>query len=228
MSLNSNLIVRQAYIRVGAYSGDAAQISAAYIAGVTGLNTESFPLPSMYDMLTLVEGEMASAVALNLNSTYRKTLADTVGVTSGAEVPDVGDGGGKIIGVWGQVRDVVSGLELTRGLHLDEIRAIRNSTIFISSYYSYVYAPPRFYATVDSAEIDVCTFDQAARQAVIESDGALLFEQCEGAYFAGLMSNLKNEDPLLEGLSNQFTAPYQAWLDSLRGAPRDLVSEAAA
>lgn len=226
MPLTSNLVIRQAYVRIGAYQGDAAQIATDYSATVADLNTESFPLQSMWDMLTLVEGEIATAVGLNVNSPYRRILADTVTVTSGGLVPGVGAGGGTIIGVWGQVRG--GGSELTRGLHLDEIRAINNSPIFLSSYFSYAYAPPRFYATVGSAEIDVCTFNQAVRQAAIEADEALLFQQCEGAYFTGLMSNLKNEDPLLQGLSGQYAAPYQSWLQSLNPSPRDLVGEEAA
>lgn len=221
-------IIRQAYVRIGAYQGTAAQISTAYGAGVTGLNTESFPLQSMYDMLTSVENEIATAIASNANSVLRRVLHDTATVVSGAAIPVLGAGGGAIIGVWGQVRDAATGIELTPNLHEDEIRTLNNSSIFITSYYSYALRPPRIYATVANVEIDVCTFDQAARQTAITANGALLFPQCENAYFDGLMANLKNEDDRLIGLSNQFTDPYQAWLQSLNPAPRDVVSEAAA
>ncbi len=227
--ITSDLIIRQAYVRIGAFSGTATEIATAYTGSLANLNTESFPLQSMYDLLTLVEMEMAAAVGLNVNSIYRALLADTIGVTSGDEVPSVGDTtGAPVIGVWGQVRDVVSGIEMTPNLHLDEIRAINNSAIFISSYFSYAFRPPRIYGTQTSMEIDVCAYDQTARQADIEAGGALLFQQCEGAYFAGLMSGLKNEDDKLVGLSNQFVPAYQAWLDNLRGSPRDVVGDAAA
>lgn len=229
MPLTSHIIIRQAYVRIGAFTGDAAQISTDYAGSLANLNTESFPLQSMYDMLVLTEQEMAWAVGNNENSTYRELLADTVGVNSGDAVPDVGDGTGMpIIGVWGQVREAGSGTELVPGLHEDEIRALGSSTIFTLGYFSYAYKPPRVYASRPSLEIDVCVYDFTARAADIAADGAMLFQNCEGAYFAGLMSRLKNEDPLLQSLSDQFAGAYQAWLESLRNSPRGLVQEAAA
>lgn len=229
MSLVPSIVIRQAYVRIGAYSGTAAEIDTAYSGGVAGLNTESFPLQSMWDLLTATESEMANAVASNANNTLRSLLHGIVTVASGGVVSGSSDLGVPIIGVWGQVRDEDSGIELTPNLHEDEIRALNSSSsIFISNYFSYALRPPRIYATVDAVTIDVCTYDYTTRQDAIENDQALTFQTCEAAYFDGLMSRLKNEDERYTALSNQFAPSYQAWLEQQRIWPRDVVKEAAA
>jgi len=229
--LTSATIIRQAYIRIGAWQGDPATLNAQYNADTdfTQIVSESFPPQSMWDMLTGVENEIATAVASNQDNVLRSVLQDIATVTSGNRIPSTGDGGGDIIGVWGQVRDADTGIELTPGLHEDEIRAVVNGPagLFKSSLYSYVLRPPRIYATVTELEIDVCTFDVTARAAAIAADGDLLFQQCQNAYFDGLMANLKNQDAQYTSLSNEYTQPYQMWLASQQ-PPRDVVAEAAA
>lgn len=229
MVLIPGTVIRQAYARIGAFSGEAADITTAYTGSLAALNTESFPLQAMYDLLLTVENELATAVASNQDNVLRSTLQDIATVTSGSRIPAVGDSGGKIIGVWGQVRQASTGIELTPGLHEDEIRAVVNGPagLFKSTLYSYALRPPRIYATVGSLEIDVCAFDFAARQTAINADGALLFQACEGAYFSGLMSGLKNEDAAYTALSNEFAPQYTQWLQAQQG-PRPVVTEAAA
>lgn len=230
--LTSNVIVRQAYARIGAFQGVAAEIATLYAddAALADANTESFPLQSMYDILTGIENEMGTAVASNEDNQLRAILQDIATVTSGNRVPSTGDGGGKIIGVWGQVRDADSGTELTPGLHQDEIRAIVNGPtgLFKSTLYSYAVRPPRIYATVPDLEIDVCVFNYVTRATAIGANGALLFQQCQNAYFHGLMSNLKNEDPTYTELSNQYVSMYEAWLTAQRPAPSNTSVEASA
>jgi hypothetical protein len=174
----------------------------------------------MYDLLTGVENEIATAIAMNSENVLRAVIHDTVPVASGGLVPTVGSSSAtaKIIGVWGQVRDAASPFtELTEGLNEDEIRTVNQSSVFISSYYGYIVRPPRIYATVANMLIDCCVFDLPARQAAINANGALLFPMAQNAYFDGLMSGLKNEDPLYANLSNEFTKPYESWLQSQRG-----------
>lgn len=230
MSLTSNIICRQAYVRIGAFSGDAGAIATAYTGSLSILNTESFPLQSMYDMLAGIEGEMATVASSNEDSVLRSVLQDVATVVSGARIPSVGDGGGNIIGVWGQVRDADSGIELTPGLHEDEIRTIVNGPtgLFKSTLYSYALRPPRIYATVPDLEIDCCTFDLTARQAAIDGNEELLFQQCQDAYFYGLMANLKNEDPSYTLLANDYVPLYEAWLVSQGKPIRAVAQEAAA
>lgn len=231
MSLTSGIIIRQAYVRIGSWQGDSTEINAQYNADVNfeQVVSESFPPQSMWDMLTGVENEMATAVASNENNVLRSVLQDISTVTSGNRIPSTGDGGGSIIGVWGQVRDADSGIELTPGLHEDEIRAIVNgpSGLFKSSLYSYALRPPRIYATVTSLEIDVCSFNYSTRAAAIAANGSLLFQQCQNAYFDGLMSQLKNQDAAYTSLSNEYEKPYQMWL-AAQQPPRPVVTEAAA
>lgn len=230
MSLTSHVIIRQAYARIGAFTGDAAQIATAYSGALSGLNTESFPLQSMNDMLVLVENEIANAVASNENHPWRSLMQDTVTVAAGGVIPSFGSTTAqKIIGVYGQVRSATSPFrQLTPALHEDEIRAITQfPTLFKSSYFSYALRPPRIYPTVSSVSIDVCVFDYDARQTAIDANGALLFQSAEGAYFSGLMSNLANEDSLLQSLSKECAPSYANWLESLQ-AGRDMVAEAAA
>lgn len=227
--LTSNVIIRQAYARIGAFTGDADAIATAYSGVLSGLNTESFPLQAMYDSLAGVENEIATAVASNEDNVLRSVLQDIATVTSGNRIPSTGDAGGSIIGAWGQVREADTGIELTPGLHEDEIRAIVNGPtgLFKSTLYSYALRPPRIYATVTSLGIDVCTFDYDARVAAINANEALLFDQCQNAYFDGLMTSLKNEDASYTALSNEYMAPYQQWLAAQRPA-RPVVMESAA
>lgn len=229
MSLLPNTITRQCYARIGAFTGVADQIATAYTGVLSGLNTESFPLQAMYDSLAGVENEMATAAGGSEDSVLRSVIQDTVTVASGARIPATGDGGGKIVGVWGQVIDADSGIELTPALHEDEIRAVVNGPIglFKSTLYSYALRPPRIYATVTSLTIDCCTFNYATRTAAINANEALLFDQCQSAYFDGLMASLKNEDASYTELSNQYAPMYQQWLASFK-SPRDVVAQAAA
>lgn len=230
MPLTSSQIIRQCYVRIGAWRGDAQQINAQYNADTNFTQTisESFPPQSMWDMLTGVENEIATAVASNQDNVLRSVLQDIATVTSGNRIPSTGDGGGSIIGVWGQVRDSDTGIELTPALHEDEIRTIvNNGGLFISSYFSYALRPPRIYATVSEVEIDVCTFNQATRATAIAADEALLFPMAQDAYFYGLMAGLKNQDAQYTELANQYAPMYAQWLTSQQ-PPRAVTTEAAA
>lgn len=218
MSLLPSYIMRQAYTRIGALSGTAAQIDTAYSAALTGLNTESFPPQAMEDMLALIESEIANAVASNENHVWRPILHGvTSSIATGGLIPTFSSTANtaKIIGVYGQVRDAVTPFRpLTPGLHEDEIRMLNENpnAMFKLDHYSYVIRAPRIYATRPNVTIDVCTFDFDARKTAIDADQALLFEQAEGAYFSGLMSNLANEDSLLQALSAKYQPRYQEWI----------------
>jgi hypothetical protein len=231
MPLTSNTIIREAYIRIGAWQGSSQEINAQYNADTNfeQIVSESFPPQSMWDMLTEVESEISTAVASNESNILRENIADLVRVNSGDRIPAVGDSGGYIIGVFGQVRDAATGTELTPGLNEDEIRAIAGGPtgLFKSSYFSYALRPPRIYATVTALIIDCCVFDYATRAAAIAANGALLFQQCQGGYDSGLMSKLKNQDSAYTSLSNEYEKSYQLWLASQQ-SPREVVKEAAA
>jgi hypothetical protein len=231
MSLTSSVIIRQAYIRIGAWLGTSAEINPQYNTDTNfeQVVSESFPPQSMWDMLTGVENEIATAVANDQDNVLRSVIQDIATVTSGNRVPSTGDGGGSIIGVWGQVRQAGTGIELTPGLHEDEIRAIVNGPtgLFKSTLYSYAFRPPRIYATVPSLVIDVCTFDYATRAAAIAANEALLFQQCQDAYFYGLMSNLSNEDSNYTALANMYKPLYAEWLAGQQ-PNRPVTAEAAA
>lgn len=218
MALTPDIIIRQAYVRIGAWQGDPTAINAQYNAdsNFSQVVTESFPPQSMYDMLTGVEGEMATAVSMNPDNVLRTIIGDTITTTSGSQVPDISDGGKSVIGEWGQVRDANTGLPLTPGMHEDEIIALSNgpSGLFISTYRSYAVRYPRIYATVPNIVIDCCTFSYDDRFAAISANAALLFDQCQDAYFYGLMSNLKNQDPAYSELSAQYVPMYAQWLVS--------------
>lgn len=228
MSLTSNIIARQCYARIGAFTGTAADIATAYVGSLTSLNTESFPLQSIYDILAGIENEISTAVAMNVNNVLRTTIGDTITTTSGSQVPDTSDGGSPVIGEWGQVRDADTGIPLTPGLHEDEIIALSNGPtgLFKTTYHSYAVRFPRIYATVTNLEIDCCVFDYDARVAVINADGDLLFQQNQDAYFYGVMANLKNEDPAYTALSNEYVPMYAAFIQA-QNPPRDLVGESA-
>lgn len=229
MSLTSHVIIRQAYARIGAFSGTAAQIATAYIGSLAALNTESFPLQSMYDGLTGIEGEIATAVGMNEDNPLRANISATVNIASGDVIP-AAVGSAKIIGVLGQVRDAVEPYTLlTPALHEDEIRAILQNPngLFKTSYFSYALRLPRFFATVPNAIMDVCVFDDDARLSAISANGELLFPMCQNAYLDGLMSILKNEDPALTALSSQFEGPYREWLASQQ-VQRPVTMESAA
>ena len=170
---------------------------------------------------------MAAAVAMNQNNELRRLLRDTATTTSGGSIPITGDSGGRVIGELGQVFDADSGIELTPGLHEDEIRAIANGPtgLFKSSTYSYALRPGRIFATVPNLAIDVCVFDHTARAAAIAANGVLIFQQCPNAYLNGLMSYLKNQDASYTSLSNEYEKPYQLWL-AAQQTGRDVVGEA--
>lgn len=214
--MTSNTIIRQAYVRIGAWLGDPTEINAQYNADADfeQIVSEAFPAQSMWDMLTGVEGEMAQAVAKNPNNTLRGNIADTVTATSGGLIPTIGASSAtaKIIGEWGQV--VGSSQPMTRGLHLDELRVRSQNpgTLYKSSLFTYVLVPPRIYATVTTLTIDCCVFDETVRAAAIEANGALLFPMAQNAYFDGLMSQLSNEDPNYTALSNMYRPLYLEWL----------------
>ncbi len=230
MALYPNIIIRQAYIRIGAWLGNSQELNAQYNADTNfeQIVSESFPAQSMFDMLTGVESEMAMAVSMNEDNTLRSTLQDLVTVTSGNRIPANADSGSKIIGVLGQVRQVSTGVDLTPALHEDEIRTIVNGPagLFKSSYFSYALRPPRIYATVTDLIIDCCSFDYTARAAAINANEALLFPESQNAYFDGLMSSLQNQDASYTSLANQYTQPYQLWL-AAQNPPRKVTQEAA-
>lgn len=228
MSLTSNIPIRRAYVAIGGWEGTSQEINAQYNADTNfeQIVSESFPPQSMWDMLTGVENEIATSVAMNGDSVLRRVLHDTATVTSGGLIPATGDAGGTIIGNWGQVIGS-DGIELTPGLHEDEVAAVVNGPtgLFKSTLHSFTLRPPRIFATVSSLTIDVCTFNYATRATAIAAGGALLFQGCPNAYFAGLMSYLKNQDGLYTELSNQFAPAYQAWLASPTSS-RDVIVEA--
>lgn len=228
--LQSSTIIRQAYIRIGAWQGNSQELNAQYNADTNfeQVVTEAFPPQSMWDMLTSVESEISTSVAFNGDSVLRRVLHDTVTVAAGGLIPVTGDGGGAIIGNWGDVRDSSTGEALTPNLHLDEVAAVVNGPtgLFKSTLHSYALKPPRMYPTVGSVVIDVCTFNYAVRATAIAADGNLLFQSCPNAYFSGLMSYLKNQNQLYTELSDKFVGPYQTWLAS-PSSTRDVESEAA-
>jgi hypothetical protein len=223
MALTPNIIIRAAYVRIGAWLGDSAQINAQYNSDTNfdQVVSESFPPQAMYDMLTAVENEIAKVVASNPDNVLRTTIGDTITVASGAQVPDISDGGAPVMGEWGQVRDADTGLPLTPGMHEDEIVTISNGPagLFKSSYRSFAVRFPRIYATVANLEIDCCVFDYDQRAAAIAANQNLLFEQSSNAYFYGLMANLKNQDALYTSLSNEYVPLYAEWLKSQAPEP---------
>jgi len=227
MSLTSDLITRQAYVRIGGWQGDSQEINAQYNAdsNFEQIVSESFPPQSMWDMLTAVENEIATSVAMNGDSVLRRVLHDTATVTSGGLIPETGDSGGTIIGNWGQVIGS-DGIELTPGLHEDEIAAVVNGPtgLFKSTLHSFALRPPRIFATVSSLTIDVCTYDYNTRAGIIAEGGLLLFQACPNAYFSGLMSNLRNQDSSYSELAAQYAPAYQAWLASPTSS-RDVIVE---
>jgi hypothetical protein len=219
-------------VRIGAWSGDSAEINAAYNADTNFIQvvSEAFPPQAMYDALTGVENEIAVAVAMNVNNVLRTTIGDTITVASGALVPDTSDGGFPVIGEWGQVRDSTTGIPLTPGMHEDEIIALTNgpSGLFKSTFHSYAVRFPRIYATVALLEIDCCVFDYDVRADVIEAGGTLLFQQSSDAYFYGLMSKITNENPSYTALANEYAPLYQAWLQAQNPPPSNTSVEASA
>jgi len=223
MALTPNIIIRSCYIRLGAWLGNSQELNAQYNADTDfeQIVTEAFPIQSMWDMLTGIENEISVAVSMNVDNVLRTVIGDTITTTSGSQVPDTSDGGKPVIGEWGQVRDADTGIPLTPGMHEDEIIALTNGPtgLFKTTYHSYAVRYPRIYATVTNLEIDCCVFDYDARAAVIAANGNLLFEQSSDAYFYGLMSALKNEDPAYSVLSNEYVPLYQAWLQSQAPKP---------
>jgi len=226
-------VIRQAYIRIGAWLGLPEDIAFSYNndTAFTNVISESFPPQSMQDYLVGVEQEMALAIALNQDNVLRSNISDTVTVASGAQIPSHGSSSttAKIIGNWGQVRDAADENKLlVPALREEEIRIIMdNSGVFISSYFAYALRPPRIYATVANVIIDCCVFDYDARKAAIDADEPLLFPMAQNAYFSGLMCSLKNEDATITALSSQFEKPYAEWLGAQQ-ANRPVTVEAAA
>jgi len=192
---------------------------------------ESFPPQTMWDALTGVEGEIALTIANNPNQVLRGVLnfRGLVTIESGDRTPAVSDDGLPIIGLLGQVRRDSDRRPLTSGLHVDEIDVIVNGPtgLFKSSYLSYAGNAPRVYATIDQVQIDCCTWDYDTRAAAIAANGDLLFPQLQNVYFDGLMSQIKNQDPLYSELSNQYIPMYAQGLQALQ-ASRNLAEESAA
>lgn len=216
MGLTPNIIIRRCYVTIGAWQGNPQEINAQYNADTNfeQVVSESFPPQAMCDMLVIVENAMCVAVASDPDNVLRTTIGDTITTTSGSQVSDISDGGKPVIGEWGQVRNADTGLPSTPGLHEDEVVAISNGPtgLFKSTYRSHAVRYPRIYATFTNIEIDCCVFDYDTRAAAIKANQALLFEQSEDAYFYGLMSNLRNQDPMYSELSAQYTPMWAAWL----------------
>jgi hypothetical protein len=218
MPLLPSYILRQAWIRIGAYQGQTAAIEASYVLSDPFTNSKNadFTKSAMLDQLVAVEQEMAGAVAGNTKHTWRKVIGDvTVPIASGDEIPafSVGGTSRKIIGEYGQVRDSASLRPLVNDLSVGEIRAFRdNATVFKSDLFSCAFQKPRLWHTRTNALIDVCFYDFDARKAAIFADNELLFTAAENCYFSGLMSMLKNTDALLVELSKQYEPRYEAWL----------------
>lgn len=220
-----SFIHRQCALRLGAYRGDSAAIEALYIAAnpLTGMESESFVPSSLKDSLVLVEQEIASAVASNVEHPWRSVLQDTTTtIASGGLIPSVGisTATAKIIGEYGQVKDSVSPFRpLTQSLSVEEIRVLNQNvnSMFTVDMFAYAYRKPRLWHTRSvGAVIDVCTYDFDTRKTAIFADAELLFTEAEGAYFAGEMSLLKNTDAILTELSAMYEPRYQAWLAAIR------------
>lgn len=231
MSLTPAMVIRRALLRIGAYRGDPAAIEASYIKTdpTDDAVSESFVPSAFTDELTSVEQEIAGAAASNKDQVWRGLIADvTASIANGGLIPTVGasTATAKIIGEYGQVREAVTPFRpLTPDMTEADIRAFAENpgSMFISDVFSYSLRKPRLNHTRPNAIIDVCVFDYAARLAAITANEALLFQSAANAYFAGLMSLLKNTDATLTELSAVYEPRYRTWLAGIaEGGTADL------
>jgi len=226
-------IMRQVWIRVGAYKGQAAAIEASYLLADPSTNSVSaaFTKSALLDGLVGIEQEMAGAISSDPDHPWQNIITDvTASIASGGRVPSVGisTATAKIIGKYHAVRDAVSPFRtLTDDLTVADIRelSLNPATMFKSDIYSYALDRGRLHHTRTNATIDVSVYDYDARKAAIFADGELLFTEAQDCYFSGLMSLLMNTDALLTELSKLYAPRYQAWITAL-GAGQTKPNEA--
>lgn len=221
MALPPSYILRQVWVRVGAYQGQAAAIEASYLLADPSTNSKSasFTKSVLLDGLVGVEQEMASA--LSPDHPWGNIINDvTATVLPGALMPTVGASSAtaKTVGEHGRIRDSVSpNRPLTADLSVADIRAFSQNpgSMFKSDVFSFASEKGRLDHTRTGAIADAHVYDFDARKTAIFADGALLFQSGENCYFSGLMSLLMNTDALLTELSKMYAPRYQAWLKAL-------------
>lgn len=223
MPLLPSYVLRQVFIRIGAYQGQAAAIEASYLLTdpSTNAKSSSFTKSVLLDGLMGIEQEMAGVIASKDDHPWQNVISDvTASIASGARVSSVGisTATAKIIGKYHQVRDAASPFRpLTDDLSVAEIRelSLNPATMFKSDIYSGRIERGRLHHTRANAFIDVSVYDYDARKAAIFADAELLFTEAQDCYFSGLMSLLMNTDALLTELSKMYAPRYQAWLKAL-------------
>lgn len=223
MALTPSIILRQVYIRIGAYQGQAAAIEASYLLADPSTNSKSasFTKSVLLDGLVGIEQEMAGAIGSEPDHPWQNVITDvTASIASGGRVPSVGisTATAKIIGKYHQVRDAASPFRpLTNDLTVADIRelSLNPATMFRSDIYSFALERGRLHHTRTNATIDVSVYDYDARKTAIFADGELLFTEAQDCYCSGLMSLLMNTDALLTELSKMYAPRYQAWLKAL-------------
>jgi len=227
-----SIILRQCFIRIGAYQGQAAAIEASYLLTDPSTNAKSasFTKSVLLDGLVGIEQEIAGVVGGQDEHPWQNIIHDvTASITSGARIPSVGisTATAKIIGKYHEVRDAASPFRpLTNDLTVADIRelSLNPAAMFKSDIYSFARERERLYHTRTNAIIDVSVYDYDVRKAAIFADGELLFTEAQDCYFSGLMSLLMNTDALLTELSKMYAPRYQAWIAAI-GSGQTKLSE---
>lgn len=226
-------ILRQVFIRIGAYQGQAEAIEASYLLADPSTNAKSasFTKSVLLDGLVGIEQEMAGAIGSEPDHPWQNVITDfTASIASGGRVPSVGvsSSTAKIIGKYHQVKDADSPFRpLTNDLTIADIRelSLNPASMFKSDIYSFALERGRLHHTRTNAIIDVSVYAYDTRKAAIFADQELLFTEAQDCYFSGLMSLLMNTDALLTELSKMYAPRYQAWIAAL-GAGQTKPSEA--
>src|SRR5436309_347096 len=88
-----SFILRQCFVRIGAYQGQAAAIEASYLLDDPSTNAKSasFTKSVLLDGLVGVEQEMAGAIGSEDEHPWQNVITDvTASIASGGRVPSVG------------------------------------------------------------------------------------------------------------------------------------------
>jgi hypothetical protein len=194
-------ILRIAAQRVSAITGvTAAALEAAYLASpltVTEIGNTDFTLAMIRDNLVSVIGRVVRAYSSVPNHPFRAfNLSQTTNIAHKGVIPSVNSAAKPIVGVYGAIRNVLTGEPMTKQPAQIIKTIVGNTNGRLKGTYDYYdIVGERLYHTAANAVIDVCTFDANDELTAIGANGnAPIPDSCLDLAWTGLVASLMIDD----------------------------------
>lgn len=177
MSIPYRQILRTAAVKVTAVTGKTATaLETAYLTSpltTTQIGTVNFTKAMISDLLISVVGKIVRTYAFVPNHPFRTyNITQTASIAHKAAIPSVDASGNPIVGVWGAIRDVDTGDELTEQPSQIIQTIVDNTDSFLKAdYFYFKQVGDRLWHTRPAAQIDVVTFNASEELTTLNANG---------------------------------------------------------